>query len=87
MKPANEPTPMSRAKQDEWLRPIYTAATPAQRIILREVVAQVVSGKGIDELSVARLRARFGKSSPQLLAALDTLMLYTQAIERERAGR
>ena len=87
MKAANKPPPMSRAEQDEWLHTLYTAATPAQRTILREIVAQVVSGKGIDELSVARFRARFGKPSPQLLAALDTLILYRQAIERERAGR
>ena len=87
MKAADKPTPISRAGQDEWLHTVYAAATPTQRTILREIVAQAVSGKGIDELSVAQFRARFGKPSPQLLAALDTLMLYTQAIERERAGR
>ena len=77
MKAAGESTPTAR-ELDEWLRTFYAAATPAQRTILREILEQLRDGKGVDEVSVAR---RFGKPSPQLLAALDALE-YQQAVDR-----
>jgi len=75
--------PISRAEQDEWFVTFYTAATPAQRTILREFMERIVNGEGTDEVSVARFRKRFGKPSAQLLAALDAVE-YRQAVERGR---
>jgi len=70
---------MSHAEQ--WLRTFYAAATPAQRTVLREILEQLGDGKEMDEVSVARLRKRFGKPSAQLRAAIDELS-YEQAVER-----
>jgi hypothetical protein len=83
MKATDESTPMSRAEEDEWLLTFYAAATPAQRAILREVLERVGAGEGVDEVSIARFRRRFGKPGPQLRAALDALA-YRQAAERGR---
>jgi ribosomal protein S24E len=81
MKATDKSKPISRTEQDEWLRTFYEAATPAQRAVLRDILEQLGNAKEMDEVSIARLRKRFGKPSAQLRAALDALS-YRQAVER-----
>jgi hypothetical protein len=74
---------MAKVDNETWIRTVYMAATPAQRVILREAIEQVLAtGKDFDEVTMARFRRRLGRPAPALRAALDDLA-YRQAVERQ----